>query len=1319
MPPMPALIPISALRGGGSKTPDNNNGPVSGGHAPDCGPCDRVQHRHLDDGVEESSPGGEGEEGNETPQRLTRRPLETTTTRAIDAADGSRDLGAGEQAPCVPPPAQPVRMQRHRKSERRRREHRSSFRRRSSSSSTITTTTRESTTTREVSEASDIESASASASTHEGTACERKSQQPPRVNPIFVWVRQEDTRIVDVRCEDYDKRNRILLTKTAHGWRAIPRTETLAGSLEEKPVSTVQPPSDRHRHEKSKGGPGRPPKSSKKSRRRRDSDKTITSESTSTEAPEVEIEIEPEVSVTCAPDSPWNRANQDIESHLPSHTITIPKRHRPNVTEEVEVSVKEVNECPVSEVLQDSDEVDSDSVNSELAQARVEISSVSPLDKLLAAAEIAFNNQVNEQNPDLDCAVSDPTADSVECANDPSDSHELAMTDNVVSVETDDCDYNEEDDDDENNFSHVLDKLERSLQSPIISEEEEDINRELEQPSAEQDLAEIDEQELEIQEIPDEDIDELSTIEEGKGEEEELVEEQEQEQEQPVEQEEQEEEEEMEPNEQEYESTVENEKLENTNEQESVCDQPTDLTIKLLAELTEDDMTPTDLSTHSKEKESSQSKQSEQPTLDDMLPTDLSIRKHSITGLIIEPIVRPPSQNSETIQSPQPSGIPAVPPSPDILQQSKQVTTKSIFLESLLATSPKLALNPELTITRNQKEPLDLGKGRKSASPTVTCSEEVKNPEEPTPKKLKMEDITLKNLLHADCKKPEITIKPIPNENKKPVIKDQSSRLLELLTAETIPDAMTQLKQLLADPHVNIPDPMLVPKDRLSHILAAPAKEIPRLLIARPELRLPEALSHPTLMNDPDILVITMDQLHTILEKHLQPISLDESLKNKITSLKDTKVSPVEKTDKHQNQKMAKSQKNTSPQVNQQMIANDYHRYIQNLQHQHQLMLQEAQIKHHQSQMMRKPGLANDIDAATAASFNQMMWLPYLNQLEQAAQITGNNQEFLKMLNTVFPNGGYPGPPEHVPPLMGGGRFGLQNAMPMHPIDYNLEMAMWQEAMLRQKMPNSSQENSIALAKQAAVYRENIEKINQQMNASNKPKMNSGASNGSHLLNSHHNGGSLMNNHNLNGHRSNLYNNLVQKQQSQRNQQGLSSARTNPIQHMSDQQLLGMKNPFLRSTSLNMKSNFHMPHYNNSVPQSPNQKYSNDKLLKESLFGDKMNLSSLCQAYSAKNNPFYSTKESKLDQKIHRSFSRSHSLPEKELSPPRSSGEPHKPIDLSGTTSSKLKVRTNLLSGGFASSRLEEIAEVGSTTEDAGHLHETPTHHVWHPLFGK
>ncbi|XP_033231723.1 uncharacterized protein LOC117182720 isoform X2 [Belonocnema kinseyi] len=53
---------------------------------------------------------------------------------------------------------------------------------------------------------------------------ENSEEKRPKVNPIFLWASQHDQKIVEVRCEDYDKRNRIKLTKTAQGWRSIPRT---------------------------------------------------------------------------------------------------------------------------------------------------------------------------------------------------------------------------------------------------------------------------------------------------------------------------------------------------------------------------------------------------------------------------------------------------------------------------------------------------------------------------------------------------------------------------------------------------------------------------------------------------------------------------------------------------------------------------------------------------------------------------------------------------------------------------------------------------------------------------------------------------------------------------------------------------------------------------------------------------------------------------------------------------------------------------------------------------------------------------------------
>lgn len=78
-------------------------------------------------------------------------------------------------------------------------------------------------------------------------------EKRPKVNPIFLWASQREQRIIEVRCEDYDKRNRIKLTKTAQGWRSIPRTtsngytiavaaackKTSSGMADTSPASSV------------------------------------------------------------------------------------------------------------------------------------------------------------------------------------------------------------------------------------------------------------------------------------------------------------------------------------------------------------------------------------------------------------------------------------------------------------------------------------------------------------------------------------------------------------------------------------------------------------------------------------------------------------------------------------------------------------------------------------------------------------------------------------------------------------------------------------------------------------------------------------------------------------------------------------------------------------------------------------------------------------------------------------------------------------------------------------------------------------------------
>lgn len=714
--------------------------------------------------------------GEQRPRRSGSRT--SAAAESIDNSGKSRGLSAAPQ----PPPSQ-SRKRHHRKSDRRREHRKVASKTRARNSST---------------------------------------PPPPRVNPIFVWVRQEDTRIVDVKCEDYDKRNRILLTKTPQGWRAIPRTETLAPTLKEA--------ADRRHHHR-KHHHHRPHKDKVK---KKSTAVQVDGNISNTEEPEEDV-------VTSQPNSPTWNTPVNVESHLPSHKILVPQKcPSPSVNTVVDDSAQtqtEDNQCSVPKLCD-----------------------ISPLDNLLAVAEFEFNQQNWSSKSTPDSISEDDQKDIIN--NILQSCQENSDDPTTKQPKSEECDYNEED---ENNLAmdDILTRLEQSLQSPECSSE----------------------------------IAQVLQLDQDNKEEEEV-------------------------------------KVSLPQPSTAVAEeQPTDLSFK--PQLTQNN-----------------------ESVDQ--PTDLSVP-------------RPSSQNSEAIQSPQPSGIPAVPPSPDIVTPS---TKKSVFLESLLTTtSQKIPLNSEVTIIK-QNEPLDLGKLRESASPTVTCSEQTDI--EPPAKKFKpiSQDITLKNLLDEETSKSQDKNTP---------------RLLELLKNDSNEaDPLTQLRQLLTDRSLNVPDPMLVPKEKLSLLISHPGKEIPRLLKQRPELRLPEALAFPHLLQDPDILVITLQQLETIILKQ-----------NQTLPLKDLKS------------------------------------YEKKLEH------REPKKKEEVLQKSSKPfnELASDIDAATTAAFNQMLWLPYLSQLE-AMSCAGDPQMMKLLSSPVYP-------PELVhlnrlPPNI--------NYNPVHPpqMNYNsLELSMWQEAMLQ------------------------------------------------------------------------------------------------------------------------------------------------------------------------------------------------------------------------------------------------------------------------------
>ncbi|KAJ8686433.1 hypothetical protein QAD02_022227 [Eretmocerus hayati] len=84
-------------------------------------------------------------------------------------------------------------------------------------------------------------------------------------------------------------------------------------------------------------------------------------------------------------------------------------------------------------------------------------------------------------------------------------------------------------------------------------------------------------------------------------------------------------------------------------------------------------------------------------------------------------------------------------------------------------------------------------------------------------------------------------------------------------------DPASQLRELIKTSGPLIPDPLLVPRDYLPLLASAPLTEIPRLLATRPELRLPEALSRPELLRDPDLLVISLAHLQHVLDHGDRP----------------------------------------------------------------------------------------------------------------------------------------------------------------------------------------------------------------------------------------------------------------------------------------------------------------------------------------------------------------------------------------------------------------------------------------------------------------
>lgn len=338
-------------------------------------------------------------------------------------------------------------------------------------------------------------------------------------------------------------------------------------------------------------------------------------------------------------------------------------------------------------------------------------------------------------------------------------------------------------------------------------------------------------------------------------------------------------------------------------------------------------------------------------------------------------------------------------------------------------TSTNIVSNhiPGESIAQQQKEPLDLGKHRKSASPTVSCSEEAKRKQSPSC--LETNQSNAKRIKSESSKYSDTRMLNQSNTSK-------TSQLVELLASGKDPDPLTQLRLLISNPEWKLPDPILVPKDRLNAVLASPAREIPLLLTTRPELRLPEAFAFPSILQDPDILVISFSQLESILQKQQDNIkAMSKPFRNDRTDKKSTSTNKP--SDKIYESPKTPCEKTIPIKP----ITPSPSATLNSVLPMASLLGSNAAAN-----------MGGDIDAATMAAFNQMLWLPYLGQMGQL------NPDMFKAMSGITANqaGNVPLQYAAAAAAVAANQNRFANSFSgVNTMNYNnpLEYAMWQDAL--------------------------------------------------------------------------------------------------------------------------------------------------------------------------------------------------------------------------------------------------------------------------------
>nr|XP_016934670.1 uncharacterized protein LOC108013360 [Drosophila suzukii] len=701
------------------------------------------------------------------------------------------------------------------------------------------------------------------------------SPTTPSVNPIFLWVKQDDTRIVEVRCEDYDKRNRIRLTKTTNGWRSMPRTDASSTRIVKffhgsaAPLMKVKreqhlqrlEEEEEHQHQQQE-------LEQAEEREQEEAEQQLPNlgqsllhdwDDSATQLPD-EIEEEEEEEDEGQEMDPALQQNGHLTTVL-EDVVVMPPAPEP-----------EMAPTPCFDGLLDSEETNASTKATKTNTPTYQSSTPSPLQMQLCPKTGLFlpkGDLALVQLPEEDVLQVEEEEDKPLSGNDPVECFD-ANTKNLKDL-LDDADDLLQNCSSDNGSSgaDLLDSLvKRSCEDNLVQEASTGSGNNPQNSSSSGD-------ELSSFCVPDLDKDLPSILNMDNDDAPKCL------------------------------SFNEAGEIEGLNgelflgieafekQQEAVATDPepqppTPATVELT-------QTPTPTPTPEKEKDKSSAV--------DETPKDLSYKKREE--------VCPPSESRSQC---------AVTSSSDILKspdRDLQVPANSIpaEVETTSETIKNLILEQFLKLNNNpqQAEPMDLGKaGRDGKLETVVIDDEE---EEESSQPLK--------------KRPKASIK---------MDKD--------------PDALTQLKMLISNPQWKVPDPILVPKDRLGAVLASPAREIPLLLTTRPELRLPEAFAYPEIIQNPNILVVTMEQLEAILKTESEQA-------NKVTKDPDPVIVVPSKP-------RSPSPKQTQPKP--------------------VLVQPNPQPAAPVAPTLPSPAdssLSTDLNATTLALLQQMLWLPYFGQLSQ------------------------------------------------------------------------------------------------------------------------------------------------------------------------------------------------------------------------------------------------------------------------------------------------------------------------------------------------